>query len=189
MNSDVFSTFYHSLLPHFSPRTEGFASKLKAQDLNRSSFRYIFSVRSMIEISHLIEDAVIETSGVADTHVSFQYYSRIAAQAAQYKHVAESARGLWLYGVPDAPLPKWPRTIGVSTSGTPLEKYWFVVAYGAGLYATLLAEEIDPGDGQRLYEGFYTFEPETAYQVTHLLHQMYPMQVPEPISPQEQGNR
>ncbi|MBI3175616.1 MAG: hypothetical protein HYZ25_17990 [Chloroflexi bacterium] len=186
MNNDVFSTFYHNLLPHFSPRTEGFIANLKPQDLHHSSFRYIFSVRSMIEISHLIEDSVIETSGVADTHVSFQYYSRIAAQAKQYKRVAESARQLWLYGVPDAPLPKWPRTIGISTSGTPLEKYWFVVAYGAGLYATLLAEEIDAGNGQRLYEGFYTFEPETAYQVIRLLHQMYPVQIPEPVSPKDQ---
>ena len=187
MNNDVFSTFYHNLLPHFSPRTESFIANLKPQDLNRSSFRYIFSVRSMIEISHLIEDAVIETSGVADMHVSFQYYSRIEAQAEQYRRVAESAQQLWLYGVPDAPLPKWPRTIGISTSGTPLEKYWFVVAYGAGLYATLLAEEVDPGEGRRLYEGFYTFEPETAYQVIRLLHQMYPMQIPEPVSPEDQG--
>ncbi len=186
MNKDILSTFYHNLLPLFQPRTEGHLHQLKPRDLQRSSFRYIFSVDSMTEISHLIEDSVIETSGIADTHVSFQYFSRIAAQADQYQRVAEASNNLWLYGIPDAPLPKFPRTIGISTSGTPLEKYWFVVAYGAGIYATLLAEEIAPEDGQRLYEGFFTFEPDTAYQIITLLHQMFPMQIPEPIALVEQ---
>ena len=69
-----------------------------------------------------------------------------------------ASNNLWLYGVPDAPLPKFPRTIGIDTGGTPLENYWFVVAYGPGIYRTLLAKEIAPEDGQRLYEGFFTFE-------------------------------
>lgn len=186
MNKDILSTFYHNLLPLFQPQTESHLRQLKPRDLQRSSFRYIFSVDSMTEISHLIEDSVIETSGIADMHVSFQYFSRIAAQADQYQRVAEASNNLWLYGIPDAPLPKFPRTIGISTSGTPLEKYWFVVAYGAGIYATLLAEEIAPEDGQRLYEGFFTFEPDTAYQIITLLHQMFPMQIPEPIALVEQ---
>lgn len=183
---DILSTFYQKLLPLFPPRTEGYLSRLTAQDLQHSNFRYIFSVQSMIEISHMIEDSVINTPGVAETHVSFQYFSRIPAQLKQYTKVSEASTGLWLYGVPDASLPQLSRTIGVSTDGTPLEAYWFVVAYGPGLYATLLAEEITPEEGQRMYEGFYTFEPETAFQVISLLHQMFPMQVPAPIAPQNQ---
>ncbi len=182
--SDILSNFYQNLLPLFQPRTEAFIRRATPSDLQRTSFRYIFSVKSMIEISRLIEDSVIESRGIADMHVSFQYFSRIEPQLWQYKRVAEAAKGLWLYGVPDAPLPKLPRTIGVSTSGTPLERYWFVVAYGPGINMTLLAEEIAPENDSRLYEGFYTFEPETAYQITMHLHQMFPMQVPEPVSPE-----
>ena len=66
------------------------------------------------------------------------------------------------------------------------EKYWFVVAYGPGIYATLLAEEIDPEEGQRFYEGFYTFEPNAAFQIISLLHHMFPTQVSPPIAPQDQ---
>ncbi len=186
MNNDILSTFYQNLLPLFQPRTEVHLHHLKPRDLQRSSFRYIFSVDGMIEISRLIEDSVIETPGIAETHVSFQYFSRIAAQLDQYKKVAEASNNLYLYGVPDAPLPQLPRTLGISTSGTPLERYWFVVAYGAGIYATLLAEEIAPENDQRFYEGFFTFEPETAYQIITLLHQMFPMQIPQPLPPAEQ---
>jgi len=186
MNKDILSIFYHDLLPLFQPRTEGHLHHLKPRDLQHSNFRYIFSVDGMVKISHLIEDSVIKTPGVADTHVSFQYFSRIAAQADQYQRVAEASNNLWLYGVPDAPLPKFPRAIGIDTSGTPLEEYWFVVAYGPGIYATLLAKEITPEDGQRLYEGFFTFETRTAYQIIAVLHQMFPAQIPEPVPPAEQ---
>jgi len=187
MSNDILSTFYHNLLPLFQPRTEGYLYQLKPEDLKRAGFRYIFSVDGMTKISHLIEDSVIRTPGVIDTHVSFQYFSRIAAQADQYQRVAEASNHLWLYGVPDAPLTNFPRTIGIDTSGTPLENYWFVIAYGAGIYSILLAQEITPEDGQRLYEGFYTFEADTAYQVIGLLHQMFPSEIPVPIPPTEQS--
>jgi hypothetical protein len=160
-------------------------NRLKPQDLQHASFRYIFSVDGMIKISRLIEDTVIKTPGVADMHVSFQYFSRIAAQEKQYMRVAEATNNLWLYGIPDAPLPKFPRSQGISTGGTPLEEYWFVVAYGPGIYATLLAKEIMPEDGQRLYEGFFTFETQTAYQIITVLHQMFPSQISEPVPPAE----
>jgi DICT domain-containing protein len=186
MNNDILSIFYNSLLPIFQPRTEGLLHRLKPSDLQHSNFRYIFSVDGMTKISHVIEDSVIKTPGVADTHVSFQYFSRIAAQADQYQQVAEASNHLWLYGIPDAPLPTFRRTLGIDTSKTPLENYWFVIAYGAGIYSTLLAKEITPEDSQRLYEGFFTFEPKTAYQVITLLHQMFPIQIPKPIPPAEQ---
>ncbi len=185
MNKDILSNFYNETLPLFQPQTEKQASRLKPKDLEHANFRYIFSVDGMIKISRLIESAVMNTPGAADAHVSFQYFSRIAAQQKQYKRVAESARHLWLYGVPDAPLPQFPRTIGIDTSGTPLEDYWFVVAYGPGIYSCLLAKEIDPQAGQRIYEGFFTFETQTAYQIIFILSQMFPAQVPTPVPPSE----
>jgi hypothetical protein len=122
---------------------------------------------------------------VAETHVSFQYFSRIAAQQERYVRVADASCGLWLYGVPNVPLPAFNRTIGVDTTNTPLEHYWFVIGYGAGFSMTLLAEEVShETDQTRLYEGFYTFDPNTAYKLLMVLHQMFPAQVTEPTIPE-----
>lgn len=185
--SDILSKFHQRLLPLFQPRSESFLRRATEADLKSANFRYIFSVQSMTEISHLIEDAVSRSPGVAETHVSFQYFSRLTPQFDLYKRVGEASRGLWLYGLDDAPLPELPNTINVVTNGTPLEHYWFVVAYGPGIYMSLLAEEISNGDEERIYEGFYTFEPQTAFQIISILHQMFPAQISSPVSPEEHG--
>ncbi len=187
MERDILGSFYNRLLPLFPPRTEAFLKNLTSEKLKQVTFRYIFTVGGMTEISHMIEDLITQNSGVADLHVSFQYFSRFADQQERYFRVAENSTGLWVYGVPDAPLPEMPRTIAVDTAGTPLENYWFVIAYGPGVSAALLAEEITPKDrlpGEpRMYEGFYTFEAGTSFQILTLLNQMFPREVPIPVSP------
>jgi DICT domain-containing protein len=191
MDRDILGSFYNRLLPLFPPRTEAFLKSLTSEKLKQVNFRYIFTVDGMTEISHMIEDTIPQNPSVADMHVSFQYFSRFADQQERYKKVAENATGLWVYGVPDAPLPDLLRTIAVDTAGTPLEHYWFVIAYGAGVSAALLAEEITPEDRlpnePRMYEGFYTFEAGTAFQILTLLNQMFPKQVPIPTSPEMMG--
>jgi len=189
MQKDILSSFFQKTMPGFTPRAETFLKSASAGDLQRLDFRYIFTVNGMVEISHLIEDTIISTPGVAETHVSFQYFSRIAAQGERYKKVAEASSGLWLYGVPDKPLPDLSRTTGIDTTGTPLENYWFVIGYGAGFSMTLLAEEVVHDDpemsGQsRLYEGFYTFDPDMAYKLLVVLHQLFPGRVSEPTMPE-----
>ena len=187
MERDILGSFYNRLLPLFPPRTEAFLKNLTSEKLKQVTFRYIFTVGGMTEISHMIEDLITQNSGVADLHVSFQYFSRFADQKERYLRVAENSTGLWVYGVPDAQLPEMPRTIAVDTAGTPLENYWFVIAYGPGVSAALLAEEITPKDrlpGEpRMYEGFYTFEAGTSFQILTLLNQMFPHHVPIPVSP------
>lgn len=188
MNKDILGNFYRRMIPLYPPRTEALLRRTSPSDLQRLTFRYIFTVDGMIEISHMIEDLVISSPGVSETHVSFQYLSRLAPQMDRYKLVAQSSRGLWLYGVPDAQLPELPAAVCVDTTGTPLEHYWYVIAYGPGISATLLAEEITPQErlpGEpRMYEGFYTFEADTAYQVLAALHQLFPEKVPAPIMPE-----
>lgn len=188
MDRDILGSFYNRLLPLFPPRTETFLKSLTSEKLKQVNFRYIFTVDGMTEISHMIEDIVNKNPSVADMHVSFQYFSRFADQQERYLEIAEHSTGLWVYGVPDAKLPEMPRTIPVDTSGTPLEHYWFVIAYGPGVSAALLAEEITPTDRvpdePRMYEGFYTFEAGTAFQILMLLNQMFPQQVPIPHSPE-----
>lgn len=189
MQKDMLSSFFQKVMPGFTPRAGTFLKSASAVDLSRADFRYIFTVSGMVEISHLIEDAIIGTPGVADTHVSFQYFSRIAAQHDRYVKVAEASKRTWLYGIPDHALPKFSRTTGIDTSGTPLENYWFVIGYGAGLSMTLLAEEVVHANPEltgepRLYEGFYTFSPDMAYKLLTVLHQTFPDKVGEPTLPE-----
>jgi len=106
MQTDILQNFFGKLMPMFPPRTEAFLKSATREDLNRVNFRYIFTVNGMTEISHMIEDAIIASPGISETHVSFQYSSRIADQKERYTQVAQASTSLWLYGVPDAPLPE-----------------------------------------------------------------------------------
>ncbi|GAB4488186.1 MAG: hypothetical protein Fur0016_00250 [Anaerolineales bacterium] len=188
MQKDILSNFFGKLMPMFPPRSEAFLKSATREDLQRVNFRYIFTVNGMTEISHMIEDAVIVSPGVSSTHVSFQYFSRVADQAERYTRVAQASTGLWLYGVPDAPLPEFAHTVAVDTTGTPLENYWFVIAYGPAIHMTLLAEEVNPVDRlpaePRMYEGFYTFDHNFAFKVLTVLHKLFPEQVGEPTLPE-----
>ncbi len=187
-NKDILGNFYRRMLPLYQPRTEALLRRTTPDDLQRLTFRYIFTVNGMTEISHMIEGLVTATPNTAWTHVSFQYFTRLPPQMDRYKLVAQSSKALWLYGVPDATLPVLPNTTYVNTSGTPLVNYWYVIAYGPGISATLLAEEITPAErlpGEpRMYEGFYTFEADTTYQVLAVLHQMFPEKVASPVMPE-----
>ncbi len=188
MKNDILHNFFGKLMPLFPPRSEAFLKSATRDDLQRVNFRYIFTVQGMTEISHLIEDAIMASPGISDTYVSFQYFSRVADQAERYARVAQASTGLWLYGVPDAPLPEFARLVAVDTTGTPLEHYWFVIAYGPGIHMTLLAEEINPVDrlpGEpRMYEGFYTFDQNFAFKVLTVLHKLFPNQIGEPTLPE-----
>ncbi|MGQ9832585.1 MAG: DICT sensory domain-containing protein [Candidatus Villigracilaceae bacterium] len=188
MEKDILSNFFGKLMPMFPPRSEAFLKSATREDLQRLNFRYIFTVYGMIEISHLIEDAIMASPGTSYTHVSFQYFSRVSHQSKRYTRVAQASIGLWLYGVSDAPLPEFVRMVAVDTTGTPLENYWFVIAYGPGIHMTLLAEEVNPVDrlpGEpRMYEGFYTFDQNFAFKMLTVLHKLFPEKVSEPILPE-----
>ncbi|MCK6625695.1 MAG: hypothetical protein L6R45_11035 [Anaerolineae bacterium] len=189
MANQILQTFYHRMLPLYPPQAEKSLKTAGAQNLNQIAFRYTFSVEAMVHISHIIEDAVIANQRSAALHVSFQEMSRLLPQQARYQRVAEAALGVWLYGINDIPataLVSLPRTTLIDTADTVLTQYWFVVAYGAGFGMTLLAEEVPSlTDADRYYEGFYTFEPDIAYQMVRILHQSYPDQVPPPLSPEQ----
>lgn len=189
MNRDILGSFFNRILPLFPPRTEAVLRDVTTDSLRELNFRYIFTVDGMVTISHVIEDMINKNRGVADLHVSFQYFSRFADQEKRYQELARNATGLWLYGVEDVPPPQLPQLSVVSTAGTPLENYWFVIAYGPGVSATLLAEEITPEHRlphePRMYEGFFTFEAGTAFQILTLMHQMFPQQVPVPVAPEK----
>ena len=190
-NKDILGNFYRRMLPLYQPRTEAVLQRATSSDLQHLTFRYIFTVDGMATISHMIEDLISSNPGTSDSHVSFQYFSRITPQLERYTQVARASKWLWLYGIPDAPTPDLQKTTYVDTSGTPLENYWYVIACGPGINASLLAEEITPAEQlpaePRMYEGFYTFETDTAYQVLNVLHQLFPEKVSSPTAPELLG--
>ncbi len=192
MPSNIFETFYYRMLPLFKPQAEQILTISPPETLRRASFRYAFSAEAMINISHIIEDMVIGTPAVATMHVSFQRLSRIVPQQDRYGRVAEAATGLWLYGADDIPpdaLGELPRTTLIDTTDSYLAQYWFVIAYGPGLGMSLVAEEVPSLTGsERFYEGFYTFDLETAYQLNLILHQIFPNRVRRPVSPERLEN-
>lgn len=187
--NQVLQNFYHRALSLYTPQAEKFLDAAEPAAFSRVSFRYTFSVEAMTKISHIIEDATLANPRVTDLHVSFQYLSRLLPQKARYQKLADTVKGLWLYGAPDidsTELASLARTTVVDTSDTPLTTYWFVVSYGPGIGMSLLAEEIPALEGaDRYYEGFYTFEPDVAYQILSILHRIYPNRVPLPQSPEQ----
>jgi len=185
--AELFIQFFHKVLPAYSPQADNLLSQIDPETLSSLNFRYIFSVEKMIEISHMIEDAVMHAQRPADFHVSFQLFSRLQDQITRYQELAGKVECLRIYGVPDVPPVELPNTVYIDTSNTPLTKYWFLVAYAPDLSMTLVAEEIPSplsAPAQRSYEGFYTFETEIAYKVLNLIHQIFPESIPAPIPPE-----
>ncbi len=189
MANQVLQSFYHRMMPLYTPQAEKFVQKIDPATMNRLSFRYTFSVEAMTKISYIIEDAVVATPRNSVLHASFQQMSRVLPQLKRYRQVAQAATGLWLYGVHDVPLTSFetlPRTLLIDTGNSILVDYWFVVVYGPGIGMSLLAEEVPAlSGGDRYYEGFYTFEQDVAYQLIHILHQIYPQQIPQPLAPEQ----
>ncbi|HNH27430.1 MAG TPA: hypothetical protein PLR93_10440, partial [Anaerolineales bacterium] len=80
MNKDILGSFFNRILPLFPPRTEAVLKGMTTSTLEDMNFRYIFTVDGMVTISHIIEEMINKNKGVADLHVSFQYFSRFADQ-------------------------------------------------------------------------------------------------------------
>jgi hypothetical protein len=190
---EILQTFYQRMMPVFTPQAERILDTVERKAFSEMAFRYTFSVEAMTKISHIIEDAAIESQRTADFHASFQYLSRLGPQQSQYQSIVEAGKKLWLYYAPDIEIAddnpmqallKHKNVTLIDTNDTPLVDYWFVVAYGEELSMTLLAHEVPSLSGaDRYYEGFYTFEADTAYQVLAILHRIYPRLVPAPEAP------
>lgn len=62
MNTDILQTFYQRMMPLFTPQAEKILEHMDSRKLTDIAFRYTFSVEAMTKISHIIEDAVINTT-------------------------------------------------------------------------------------------------------------------------------
>ncbi|MFN3309553.1 MAG: DICT sensory domain-containing protein [Anaerolineales bacterium] len=184
----LFFQFFQKSLPLFPPRLESIITDSDLDQLRGDRFRYTLSVDAMVLISHMIEDAAAQSMRPVQLHVCFQYLSRLQDQYERYSGLTSKLEGLWLYAVSDDRLPNWKKTTFIDLSGHPFVDYWFIIAYGAGVSMTLLAEEkkteLRQKITERVYEGLYTFDEQIAYKVLSLLHMNFPDKVPVPIPPE-----
>ncbi len=184
----LFAQFFQKSLPLFPSRAEAAVFGSELEKLKSDRFRYTLSVDAMILISHMIEDAAAQSQRPVQLHVCFQYLSRLQDQYERYSGLTPKLEGLWLYAVSDDRLPNWKKMTFIDLAGHPFVDYWFVIAYGAGVSMTLLAEEkkteLRQKITERVYEGLYTFDEQIAYKVLSLLHMNFPDKVPVPIPPE-----
>lgn len=187
-SQELFVQFFDKILPKYRPQSERVLQRLTGEDLKALNFRYIFDVSGMTEISHIIEDLVMATPATAILHTCFQYLSRLEDQLERYRLINETCQQLWLYGIIDAQIPEWSKTTVIDINGTVLPQFWFVIAYGPGLHASLVAREVTPNGADfstsRIYEGFYSFDANLSYHLITLLRQIFPNQVSQPVPPE-----
>jgi DICT domain-containing protein len=119
--------------------------------------------KTMSQISFEIEDATLESGRKTRIFAGFQYMSKFLPQLDRYRKMAAHNESIYVFGIPDVPVPAIARVHYVKLSPTDqLSKEWFVVGYGRNYASALATEEIstftDP-DHERVFNGVWTFNP------------------------------
>lgn len=119
--------------------------------------------RTMLDISHAIENTAAMHSPGCLLWVSFQKFSLFAAQEQRYRQLAQSWEHCWIFGVADAELPEIPNVTPITLSPNhPLAKEWFVVADGPSFGSALLAADTSGfaiSDNERRFMGLWSADP------------------------------
>lgn len=156
--------------------------QVDAKSLLRGSFRSFFCPATMLHLSHLIEDEVLNRIGITEMHVSFQSLWRMTPQLERYGRIGHEVMGQWVYGALDADLPTPPRTAYVNTRGTEFARHWWVIASGPGVNMCLIGEEVACQRFEaRQYRGFYTTCESTTRDVLDIIRAAFPNEVPASI--------
>ncbi len=157
-------TLIENMLTVVETKPETDITKLRPEIVRFESFSYVASIKAMEMMSHIIEDSVLDMPGVVDFMVSFQLMSRLKNQLDRYSQLASASRTMLLLGETDWQIPEtWTRTKVIDTKNHPMQDYWFVVADGAGVGMSLLAQQI--ADKPRRYRGFFTFDRGISHKV------------------------
>lgn len=134
--------------------------KLVARVENVSSI--INHRRAMTVISHEIENATLLDNAHTTIFAGFQRLSRFLPQVARYEQLAQRARAIYVFGVPDATMPSIPNVTYVPLKPSDqLTKEWFLVSLGRDYASALATEElthIDDPDEMRVFKGIWTFD-------------------------------
>lgn len=118
--------------------------------------------RTMTEMSHAIENAILLEGARGRIFSSSQRMSRFLPQMGRYAKLAENAEHVYVFGEKDTELPAIPNTTYVYLGkDDALVKEWFVVAYAPEYQSVLATRElsdIDDPDDERVFEGIWTFD-------------------------------
>jgi len=138
--------------------------------------------RSMLQMSHAIEDTIITRRLPCELYVGFQRLSLMNAQASRYADIFSNAQFVYAFGLDDAPLDHGSlraaqnllRFVVQPRHGSDLLWFWFLVVDYPGFQTALLAQQ-DSGYlwnrrlAERSYQGFWTFDPQVVRQITPTL--------------------
>jgi len=118
--------------------------------------------KTMTYISYEIENATIIDGAHSIVFSGFQRFSRFLTQLDRYKRLARQAQVVYVFGVPDVPVPEIENIVYVPLQPTDeLAKEWFVVSYGVEYFSALATSElthIEDPDNARVFEGLWTFD-------------------------------
>ena len=118
--------------------------------------------RTMSIISYEIENASLVDDASTVVFSSFQRMSKFLPQETRYRQLAEIAKHVYVFGVPDTDLPQIENVTYVPLKpDDQLAREWFLVSYGKDYFSALATEEltdIDDPDPDRLFKGVWTFD-------------------------------
>lgn len=120
--------------------------------------------KTMTLISYEVENATLIDGAHTIIFSGFQRFSRFLPQLERYRQLAHQAQKVYVFGVPDVPVPAIPNIYFVPLQPShQLAKEWFVVSYGADYYSALATEEltnVNHSDSLRIFQGVWTFDRE-----------------------------
>lgn len=127
--------------------------------LDSKRFR-LHSRRTMIALSHVIEEQAVAGGAQTVLIAAFQRLSLYAVEAPRYRMIAPHFAQIYVFGVPDVEVPDVPnvRIVPLEPSW-PLVQEWSVIASGPRVAVGLLARDVegfDPGRRSRSFEGQFT---------------------------------
>ena len=118
--------------------------------------------RTMSVISFEIENATLIDHAPSRIFAGFQYSSKFLPQIKRYQKLAASGEAVYVFAVPDVPLPSIPNLTFIPLAPTDrLAREWFVIAHGVTYSSALATEEISQItdiDDHRQFKGIWTFD-------------------------------
>jgi DICT domain-containing protein len=118
--------------------------------------------RTMLVISHEIENTIIKHQVRARVFSAFQWMSRFTPQVARYQRLAQFAEAVYVFGCMDTVPPPIANVHYIPLKQTDqLAKEWFLIADSPEYFTALATEEITPPrtpEEERQFQGIWTFD-------------------------------
>jgi DICT domain-containing protein len=131
------------------------------ESMDTKKFR-LHSRRTMIALSHVIEEHAADGGPETVLIAAFQRLSLFAVEAERYRRIASQFAQVYVLGVPDVSIPEVPNVVVVPLeSAWPLVQEWSVIASGPRVAVGLFARDTEGfrmETRSRSFEGLFTTE-------------------------------